>query len=201
MMRYKLKILILMLFFLSANTSVCAGGCEIAVRQNSKFTVAVGFSQNAEIEGINMTTEFDTELLGSPEATLTGGILEENYSFMTNDDIEGEIRIAAYAADPVSGSGDVVFLSFDVAGKCSDGTTLSFKTLNLPSEGGFHVGDEFCKELEISVIYDSNRDNRLGMEDAIYALQCASGMFQCEEDAGIREALCALQAVSGKSDF
>ena len=198
MNQHKLKTLILMFFLLFVSISAWAGGCEIAVRQNSEFTIAVGFSQDAEIEGVNMIVEFDPELLDNPRVTLEGGILEESYSSMVNDGTEGEIGIAAYATDPISDSGDVVFLIFDVGGKCSDRTTLSFKTLNLSSEGGFHVGEQFCEEVEISVIYDANRDHRLGMEDAVYALRCASGDFLCEEEAGIREALCALQAVSGR---
>ena len=80
------------------------------------------------LEGMDITITFDESVLDSADATLTGGVLEnENYSLQVNPNTPGEIVLIIYAnADLYSGSGIVVYLDFHVVGNCGDSTPLTF---------------------------------------------------------------------------
>ena len=212
--------------FLLLLTSVAAfpaqaDECSITALHGDVLTVPVALSQATDIEAVDIKINFDANVLQATGAELTGGILNsEDYSLTVNQS-DGEVTIVIYSiGNVISDTGDVVFISFEVLGKCSDVAFLSFtKFLSNSSSasGGFHVNDEFCQYLRVSTIHDINGDGKTGLEEAVYWLNsenpdiggsvCALGIVTGTEDmffdiskdgkVGMPEAIYALRCVSG----
>lgn len=157
----------------------------------------VALSQTTETEAADICIDFDENVLRATGAELTGGILSsEDYTLLVTPG-DGEVTIVIYSiGNLIAGSGDVVFISFEVLGKCSDVTFLSFTKFlsnSSPASGGFRVNDALCPYLRVSTIYDINGDGVTGLEEAIYFLN--------PDDPDIEAAACALNVTTGMKDM
>lgn len=81
-----------------------------------------------DLEGMDITLEFNENVINSLGAILTDGILEdENYGFQVNYDNDGIILMSFYAMENLfTGSGVVAYLEFQVVGNLGDTTDLLF---------------------------------------------------------------------------
>ncbi len=97
---------------------------------HSATNISIPLTVNGLINffAMNITIEFDSSVIDSADATLIGGILEnEDYDLEVDTSIDGEIGLQFNAnADWFTGSGVVAYLEFYVAGSSDDSTPLTF---------------------------------------------------------------------------
>ncbi|QTA86422.1 hypothetical protein [Desulfonema magnum] len=207
MFKHNFKILAVFLtsLFMAVSVSVLSAyACEINAVQGGKLRIPVALEQSTQIESVDIKVKFNQNVLLATGTELTGGILEgKGYQNTDNMNTEGEITIVISAwENVVTGSGEVVFINFDVVGKCFDASMISFETFKSSSAGGFYVNDTFCQRIKVSVICDVNDDGEAGHEEAIHALLCLSGAIQCDPDgAYLDDVICALAMASGKRNL
>jgi len=173
--------------------------------------VPVILNGGAETEGLDIAVGYDRNMLEVTDVTLAGGILEhEGYRLVTNPG-DGHIRIAVFAVSEnlFTGDGAILFISFNVIGT-GPGSVLEiteFQCNETPVSdeygsiretgslsGGFytdgimsqHLGIRIRTEYDLSM-HDLNDDGRIGMEDAVQALQ----------EGSPERAIRALQSASG----
>ncbi len=210
MLRHDLKIwqILLILLILAVNPCIAsADGCKISAKPGANLRIPVALSDQVnEIDTVEIKIRFDKDMLNvtKDDVTLTGGILnDEDYTLLVNPDMEkGELTLVIYSIGNLnSGSGELLFINFEVIGKSLDTSALSLTdfTANLsPASGGFYINNTFCQCAKATVLFDTNNDGRTGVEEAIHALQCASGKKECDpDDTGLTHAIYALQTVSG----
>ncbi|MDA3897685.1 MAG: BACON domain-containing carbohydrate-binding protein, partial [Desulfobacteraceae bacterium] len=89
--------------------------------------------QMTEIEGIDITLIFDPSKLSAIDATLTGGILEnQNYSLQANAGTIGEITLAISAnADLFSGEGVLCYVNFQATGNPENTSSIMFNNAQI----------------------------------------------------------------------
>jgi len=133
---------------------------------------------------------------------------------VVNTNADGRISLGIYAAgDLFQGSGTVVSLSFEILGSMYDSSVLTFTRFDCnespvsdgydeqhfpaPASGGFYMNGTVSQRISLSIVteydpdgtplsrYDLNRDGRVGVEDAILAL----------DHDDLKEAIRALQYV------
>ncbi|QTA86210.1 S8 family serine peptidase [Desulfonema magnum] len=137
-------------------------GCEAEAVPGSVLTIPVVLSQDMAIEGIDIKLTYDADVLELTGATLAGGILEyEGYALLTGTE-DGEATLVISAADRTfTGSGETVFLSFDVIGKSGNTSAVSLTKFECNEEaavGGFQLRDRVCQEIRLNVD-DGGSDN------------------------------------------
>ncbi|CAN2045008.1 hypothetical protein GMMP13_1670001 [Candidatus Magnetomoraceae bacterium gMMP-13] len=95
---------------------------------NISIPITLDNSTNTNIEGINISIMFNTNVLNITGATLTGGILEnENYSLQVNTSVSGQVTLAISAnANLFTGNGIIAYLQFEVVGNVGQITNLTF---------------------------------------------------------------------------
>ena len=164
------------------------------------LTVPIFLDQQSTIEAIEITAVFDENVLDAVSIALEGGILEQ-YDLSANITAEGEIRLTIYGGDLITGSGPVVFVSFDVLEDGPDASALSlteFRCNTLPASGGFDVKDALCQNVQIIAGPDISNDGKVGLQDAVSVLQVIAGEKSCYlGDISLKKAILALQIVSG----
>ncbi len=169
-----------------------AGLRSAGLLSSSSLSVPVVLNGGREIEGIDITIEYDEKMLGKTDVTLAGGILEhEDYSLIANTG-DGMIRVAVYAltGDLFTGDGPVLLTNFDIVGT-RPGTVLEFtefrcnetpvsdghdKARDSGLSGGFYIGGTVSQRLIFGTEYDMGTDDPdgdgvIGMGDAIQALR------------------------------
>ena len=101
---------------------------NLIVNPGESFTVHLTVDNLVDLEGMDITIEFDEGVIDATGATLQGGILEnENYNLVINAIIDGQIMLVFYATlDLFTGSGVVAYLEFDAVGNVDDSTPLTF---------------------------------------------------------------------------
>ncbi|CAN2047709.1 hypothetical protein GMMP1_40049 [Candidatus Magnetomoraceae bacterium gMMP-1] len=173
------------------------------------FTIPVVLNQSIEIESLDMKIKFDSNVLQTLEARLAGSILEkENYALQINkkNDIGELILIISANRDLFTGKGQVVFIDFEVIGEVKSTSPLSFISFDcneLSASGGFYVNHNSYKDIKVIVEkstekYDLNNDRKIGIEDAIYALQSVSGIikYNQQDEINIKNIIYILQCIS-----
>ncbi|MCK5737536.1 DUF1566 domain-containing protein [bacterium] len=135
--------------------AVFDASCDKFVSVNDTLSIPIVLDANTLIEGLDIKVIFDETILDAVSATLAGGILDgQNYSLQPNLDNDGEISLAIFAnSDLFEGSGNVVFLEFDVVGD-SGSTDLAFTKFYVneaPLTGKFRLDANLCETLHFTV--------------------------------------------------
>ncbi|MCP4347341.1 MAG: hypothetical protein GY795_17685, partial [Desulfobacterales bacterium] len=147
---------------------------EISVKQGAELSVPVVLGTAAATEGIDITMEFDENVLDAEEVTLAGSILEnEDYALVANTGMEGKIIAVIYATSYIfTGAGTVATLKFRITGEPGDSTLLTFREFecnripvsgssqDYPHQsgetlsGGFYADSRISQSLKITVSGD-----------------------------------------------
>ncbi len=92
------------------------------------ITIPLTVNSLINLNELDIAIEFSDSVIGSPDATLTGGVLEfEDYVLNVDTSVNGQIMLGFNAnADLFTGSGIVAYLEFTVLGICGDSTSLIF---------------------------------------------------------------------------
>ena len=103
------------------NTSASAGAANVMV------PVIVGDTTGQNIIGYDFTFTFNTSViqLANP-AFETNGTLSTGWSITPNTSTPGQIRIVAFNSQPLSGSGTLIFIKFNVVGSQGSMTPLTW---------------------------------------------------------------------------
>jgi len=163
---------------------------EIAAAPGRTLSVPLVLTDDTEIRGVDIRVAYDRDTLTPGEITLAGGILENgDYELAANPDADGDIAIATFSRSfPVTASGTLLTLSFDVTGggdTLLDITDFRVNEAYVPEDaGGFDIGGTLSQRLRIdtgtapyapdtrdSAEYDLSGDGRIGTEDAVIALR------------------------------
>jgi len=211
MLKHSFEIFVIIAVTLFTTATALAASAEYET-----LTIPIVLDQKTEIESLTITVEFDEDVLHPTEATMEGGILEgEDYalSSVINTRSAGERKIVIYASDNmVAGSGEIVFITFEITGDTVGTTELSltkFLCNAAPASGGFRAeqplrdvqtDESLCQNVQIILGPDMNNDGRIGLQDAIHALQIVSGTRGCSlGDIGLEAVIRALRIVTGIS--
>jgi len=129
---------------------------EIYVTSGDTLSIPVIIDSETDIKGIDITVEFDKNVLNAIGVDLTGGILEKrNYKTVSNTGEDGKIIAAIFAADDIfTGSGTVAFITFDIIGglQSSSLITLSeFQCNETSAFGGFYLNGGVSQAIRITV--------------------------------------------------
>jgi len=129
--------------------------CEVKATQGSTLTIPIVLNRDTAIEGTDIKLKFDETVLELTGATLTGGILEKEDYFRISEAAHGEGTILiAGNGDLFTGSGKIVFVSFNVIGETeSDAPVLSitsFECNEMPALGGFRVNGKVCQSIRLA---------------------------------------------------
>ncbi|MCP4366195.1 MAG: hypothetical protein GY800_12985, partial [Planctomycetes bacterium] len=175
---------------------------SLAVKTGAQVSVPIVIGTDTPVEGIDITVSFDGKVLDASEVTLAGGILEnEDYELVANTGTPGRVTAVIFAKSHLfTGRGTVATLNFRVAGEADDSAVLTFREFEcnrIPVSSpvsGFYTDRTVSPRLKIIVeengimIYDLNRDGRIGLQDAVRALR--------EENP--EAAIKVLQCITGK---
>jgi hypothetical protein len=103
------------------NTTSCQGSTNVMV------PVIVGNTTGQNIIGYDFTFTFNTSVvqLANP-AFETNGTLSQGWSVTPNTSTPGQIRIVAFNSMPLSGSGPLIFIKFNVVGSQGAMTPLTW---------------------------------------------------------------------------
>jgi len=95
---------------------------------DTDISIPLTVSSLINLSEMDIIIEFDDNVIGSPAATLIGGILEnENYDLNIDTSVDGVVELVFIAnEDLFTGSGIVAYLGFTVFGICGDSTSLIF---------------------------------------------------------------------------
>ncbi|MEA3475472.1 MAG: T9SS type A sorting domain-containing protein [Candidatus Cloacimonadota bacterium] len=95
---------------------------------DTDISIPLTVSSLINLSEMNIIIEFNDNVIGSPDATLMGGILEsENYDLNVDTSVDGVVELVFIAnEDLFTGSGIVAYLGFTVIGICGDSTSLIF---------------------------------------------------------------------------
>ena len=209
MLKYSFKIFVIIAVVLCTAATGLA-----ATTEYETITIPILLDQKREIESATITIEFDESMLHPMEATLKGGILERgdySLSSVINTRSAGERKIVIWTnGDMIADNGEIVFVTFEIIGDTDDTTKLSltkFLCNATPASGGFRAeqplrdvqtDNTLCQNLQIILGPDMNNDTRIGLQDAIYALQIVSGTRGCcLGDIGLEAVIRALRIVTG----
>ncbi|MBN2460332.1 MAG: hypothetical protein JXB60_01895 [Candidatus Cloacimonetes bacterium] len=101
---------------------------ELEAQAGSMVTVPLSVSNLIDLEGMDITIQFNPLILEPIGASLENGILSGwNYSLQVNTTISGHLIIVIYATQQLfSGDGEICHLQFEVTGSVGDYSDLSF---------------------------------------------------------------------------
>ncbi len=168
---------------------------SVPVTQGDTLTAALVLYGAKKIEGIDITLEFDPDILNVADVTLKRGVLEhENYQLIVNKDEPGSLSLAVFAPTKnlFTGEGTIVYITFNVIGTTWD--SLIDVRRFLCNEAPVHDGNDRIREpetvsggfymneavsLNLRLIFpaydlmtdDLTGDDRIGVEDAIQGLR------------------------------
>lgn len=123
--------------------------CEITAAPGTTLTIPIVLNRDTAIEGVDIKFEFDETVLELTGASLAGGILEKGDYFRISNAANGEGTILISAnGDLLTGSGKVVFVSFNVIGETEGNAPVlsltGFECNETPASGGFLVDGKVC---------------------------------------------------------
>ena len=135
---------------------------EIDAEVNSTLSIPIVIEEVTAIEGIDISIEFEAEVLKLTELSINEGILHnENYAVETNLTETGKGTMVIYAQkNLVLGPGVVAFIEFDVIGIEGSQTEVFFTKFDVnetEASGGLRVvdfeGNEILtRRLEVNVV-------------------------------------------------
>ncbi len=126
--------------------------CEVSAAPGTTLTLPIVLNRDTAIEGIDIKLEFDESVLELTGATLTGGILEKEDYFRISNAANGEGTILISSnGDLLTGSGEIMFVSFNVIGQTEGNapalSITSFECNETVALGGFQVNGEVCENI------------------------------------------------------
>jgi len=106
---------------------------DIFTGTNTTVSVALTVNEMSDLEGFDITIMFDPEILTAIDATLDDTVLEsDNYSLEVNCNEFGAITIIIYATSNLfTGSGEVVYIEFEVNGEVGNYSDLIFSRFDV----------------------------------------------------------------------
>nr|MBC8527501.1 T9SS type A sorting domain-containing protein [Candidatus Cloacimonadota bacterium] len=135
---------------------------DIEIDINYTLRIPVVIEEATAIEGIDISIEFNPEVLQLTEFTLNEGILyNKDYAVETNFEEAGKGKIVIYAlSELVSESGIVAFIEFNVIGEEGSGSEVYFTKFDvneIEASGGLQVldseGNEIVtRRLEVNIV-------------------------------------------------
>jgi len=101
---------------------------NLEIETGTLFETALTATNLTELEGMEITVEYDHDIIHSLDATLDGGILEnQNYTLQINTNNPGEIILVLYAnQDLFSGEGIILYIEFEAIGDNEEISPLTF---------------------------------------------------------------------------
>jgi hypothetical protein len=135
--------------------------------------------------GADLMISYDTSVLTATGATLTGTIAQGSSIEAKPEDQNGQIRIGIMKQQPLSGSGTLVFILFDVDSTNPDDTSfLNFLKADL-NEGEVPAqtrnGKIILKE-ETFILGDVSNDGKVTAYDATLVLRYIVGLIKLSID-------------------
>jgi len=167
---------------------------SVPVTQGETLSAALVLYGAKETEGIDITVQFDPEILDVADVTLKRGELEhENYQLIVNKEESGRLSLAVFAPTKnlFTGNGTIAYIMFKVIGTTWDSfiDVTHFLCNEVPVtdghdgirdhetvSGGFYMNEAVSMNLrlifpEYDLMQDDlNGDGRIGAEDAIQGL-------------------------------
>ncbi len=129
---------------------------EIYVTSGDTLSMPVVIDSETDIKGIDITVEFDKNVLNAAGVVLTGGILEKgNYKTVSNTGKDGKLMTAIFAAEDIlADAGTVAFITFDVIGGLQSSSLINlseFQCNENPASGGFYINGTASQAVRITV--------------------------------------------------
>lgn len=152
---------------------------EMRMNQNASISFPITLSQQMAIEGADIEISgYDPEVLELTDATLTGGIFESRGYTLNKTISDDKISLIIYTHSAMlTGSGNVLFLSFNI--KTEGSATLSLSVFDFnesPASGGFKIEGSIYDSLKILINQSPSAEN---------------GSFETDEDNEITGLLIA----------
>ncbi len=153
---------------------------EVTGAPTDTVTVTLDVFGLENLEGMDITITFNEQVIDALDATINGGILEnENFGYQVNTNNDNEIILWIYAlGDPYSGSGTVAFIDFEVVGEIDDSTDIAFTHfdvnevdfLNNTEDGSLVVTSYSINEIDIpkEIFLGQNYPNPVKSNTEIY---------------------------------
>ncbi|OQX01387.1 MAG: hypothetical protein BWK80_60040 [Desulfobacteraceae bacterium IS3] len=169
----------------------------------TSFSVPVVLNTEADIWGIDILIDYDSTVLNATGATLSGGFLDgKSYLIVPNTAVAGKVNIRIYpSASAIKGKGDAVFVNFTITGSLQNAPLISLSKFDVneaAGDGGLRMSGSACQNVKIKTACDPNADDKIGLEDAVYYLQCIAGLRQnCTCEATLEKVIQLLRILSG----
>jgi|GEM_PF-2059154 len=180
---------------------------RIETRDNATYTLTAnpGFTckvpillnDSSEIRSLDITVEFDSSVLTAKSVTPSGILNGKGYAISTGLSVAGKVFASMSAGSVVTDKGEVVYISFTPSVTTQTDTILKLTQFDVNEtalSGAF--GTAVC--VSQSSASDCNGDTKIGLEDAVYGLQCISGLRQnCTCNADLAKVIQVLRVLSG----
>jgi len=178
---------------------------RIETRENATYTLTAtpGFTckvpillnDSSEIRSLDITVEFVSSVLTAKSVTLSGILGGKGYAMSTGLSVAGKVFASMSAGNVVTDKGEVVYITFTPSATTQTDTTLKLTQFDVNEIG---VSGAFGTAVCVPQPSDCSGDNKIGLEDAVYGLQCISGLRQnCTCNADLAKVLQVLRILSG----
>ena len=127
------KTIAIVYFFASIIMGQTASMPDTVAFVGGNVSIPVTINDVVDLEGLEFTVEFDETILTSTTLSFDNTELDDiNYNVSVGSDNLGEIIVAIFAAGSLySGSGNIIFINFDVLGDLSESTDLVFTSIEI----------------------------------------------------------------------
>ena len=106
---------------------ITAPNMSVEADANIQIPINISDVSGLGIISYDFTLTFDENVLDCTGAQLSG-TLSQNFSPTVNTATDGQVTIVAYGTTPLSGSGVLLYLNFNVVGSAGSSTNLSFSS-------------------------------------------------------------------------
>ena len=183
--------------------------CSVNILKGYTYKLPVYSDTTGQIEGINLTIDYNSDIFQFQKARLSGGILEKkddiDYGINIKNTTDGVINIALPAFGGLTEEkGNVVFLYFNPIGnelRSSEFSLSQFMVNENPGFGGFNIDSSaMCTHLQIDIQDVCDLNNRIGLEDVLFILTMLSDNQMAQQTscpASIENAILVLQYLAG----
>ncbi|KPA13989.1 secreted protein containing PKD domain protein [Candidatus Magnetomorum sp. HK-1] len=212
-MRYcKLLSFFCLIFFSICSVQVFAQ-VYIDSPPDNVFSIPIRLDKIVKIEGVDIIIKTNPAEIILSSASLVGGILESgdilpDYQISFNQLENGTIIIAirASGSNIVADKGIIAFLNLSFISNTTNTTVITIdkficNTTNCMDEAGFVLGHSIVHHLKIvdNTICNISNNNRLGIEEVIYALQIQAGLQEKTDQCinGLSDIIHILQILTG----
>ncbi|ETR68182.1 MAG: hypothetical protein OMM_04711 [Candidatus Magnetoglobus multicellularis str. Araruama] len=174
----------------------------LSVAKNANLSIPFVINKAASIRGLDISLSYDSNILNSKNVVLSNDL--KHYQKEVNSNTDGKMVCVLYTVPTkvyTSRNQQILLnLDFDVIGQLNDKAKLSITSLDcneLDVDGGFYIQGKTYQNIEFIVRNDPGNDNKTGLADIIYLIQCVSGQRQNVENISLKDIIDGLQGLSG----